>query len=131
MTEPEATQQEHEQDRPDIPKEPTLGDVNANAEAESQGFDGITDAPDFPRPASIDGPADTSGTFDVPEVGEQVFVPPEIFQAPVRDLAKAFVEALKRAPNLKVEGDPKRSAKNQARYLQAFANILTGAVERM
>ena len=80
------------------------------------------EAPDFQRPASIDGPGDT---FDVPEVGDPVTVPPEIFSVPARDLAQAFIKALRAAPSLKVAGDPKRSTKNQARYLQAFAQLLT------
>lgn len=87
---------------------------------------------DFPRPASHDRPADVDGTFDVPEVGEPLAVPPEVFSIPARDLAIAFLKGAQRAPALKgPDGNPRRGTKNQAQYLQAFIRHLGQALERI
>lgn len=98
--------------------EQTLGDVNRG---------------EFPRPAPIDRPtaADADGTFDLPEAGKPVAVPPELFQLPARDVAKAFLAGVQRAPNLQVPGNPRRTSKNHAHYLQAFIKHLSQALERI
>lgn len=104
-------EQEHEQDQPDIPD----GDVET----------GLAE-PDFQQSA------DTDGTFEVPEVGEEVNVPPEIFSIPARDLAIAFLKGAQQAPALKgPEGNPRRGTKNQAQYIQAFVRHLSQALERI
>lgn len=92
-----------------------------------------TKQPDITRPASFADPAgpDASGTFDVPGAVEPPVIPAELFQLPTVDAARLFLEAARTAPNLKAEGEPKRSAKNQAHYIKSFIQHLAQALERI